>query len=81
MSDTAENQQSADQIVAVIDRGAGRQIQVRLNEFKGKRYVDLRQFYLDEEQEVYKPTQKGVSIPVEQFGELKEALAKLETLL
>ncbi|HEY5596007.1 MAG TPA: transcriptional coactivator p15/PC4 family protein [Candidatus Bipolaricaulota bacterium] len=81
MSDTAENQQSVDQIVAVIDRGPGRQIQVRLNEFKGKRYVDLRQFYLDEEQEVYKPTQKGVSIPVEQFGELKEALAKLEPLL
>lgn len=81
MSDTAETRESTDQIVAVIDRGTGRQIQVRLNEFKGKRYVDLRQFYLDEEQEIYKPTQKGVSIPVEQFTELKEALAKLENLL
>lgn len=79
MSETQETQE--DQLVAVLDRGPTQQVQIRLNEFKGKRYLDLRTFYLDENEEVYKPTRKGVSIPVELFEDLKEALKKVEALL
>lgn len=81
MSETQENNEQEDQLVAVLDRGPTQQVQIRLNEFKGKRYLDLRTFYLDENEEVYKPTRKGVSIPVELFEDLKDALKKVEALL
>lgn len=71
----------AERIVAVLDRGPTQQIQIRLNEFKGRRYLDLRTFYLDEDGETWKPTRKGVSIPVELFGQLKAALEKVEPLI
>jgi len=76
-----EQQESEDRPIAVLDRGPTQQIQIRLNEFKGKRYLDLRTYYLDENEEIYKPTRKGISIPVELFADLKEALAKVEAVI
>ncbi len=81
MNEQAESHENAEQLVAVINRSPTQQIQVRVNEFKGKRYIDLRTFYLDEKDESYKPTRKGVSIPVENFEDLKAALDKVEAVL
>lgn len=81
MNETNPTSTPDEQLIAVLSRSPTQQIQVRLNEFKGKRYLDLRTFYFDEDEEVYKPTRKGVSIPVELFEELKAALAKVEAHL
>jgi len=81
MNEQTEPQENSEQLVAVINRSPTQQIQIRVNEFKGKRYVDLRTFYLDDKDETYKPTRKGVSVPVENFEDLKAALAKVEAAL
>lgn len=39
-------------------------IRVAVDEFKGKDYLDIRNFYKGQDGEL-KPTRKGVSIPVE----------------
>ncbi len=76
-----ENQEPMDELVAVINRGQTQQIQFRVNEFKGSNYIDIRTYYFDENSEEFKPTRKGISIPVELYEELKEALAKVEGAL
>lgn len=64
-------------VIADIEKPNGEVIRIQLNEFNDKHYLDLRIHYLADEDE-YKPTKKGVSIPVELYGELKEAIAKAE---
>jgi len=81
MNEQTEPQENSEQLVAVINRSPTQQIQIRVNEFKGKRYVDLRTFYLDDKDETYKPTRKGVSVPVENFEDLKAALAAVDAAL
>lgn len=76
-----ENQEPKDELVAVINRGQTQQIQFRVNEFKGNNYIDIRTYYFDENSEEFKPTRKGISIPVELYEELKEALTKVEGAL
>lgn len=60
-------------LVRSIERGLGDRIHVRVSQFKGRVYLDVRNFYEDEAGE-WKPTRKGVSIPVEFYGELMDAL-------
>lgn len=64
-------------VIADIEKPNGEVVRIQLNEFNDKHYLDLRIHYLADEDE-YKPTKKGVSIPVELYGELKEAIEKAE---
>ena len=54
-------------------------VRVELSEYKEKNYVNIRQWYMDKVTEEYKPTQKGVTLPLEKFFELQEAINELET--
>lgn len=65
-------------IIRDIDRGNGEIIRVELSEFKGKTYLNLRIWYTDKESGEYKPTQKGISLKPELYGELKEAILEVE---
>lgn len=51
-------------------------IRVEKRSYKGKDFVDLRQFFKDDNGE-FKPTQKGVTLPPDLLTELIEALEKL----
>lgn len=69
-----------EKLIRAFDRGAGQQLQVRLVTFRGREYLDLRNFYLDENDE-WKPTRKGIAIPLELYDELMAALKEVgETL-
>lgn len=61
-----------------IDKGAGEIIRVEISEFKGKKLFNIRIWYLDKEKEEYRPTQKGITVRPELFGELKEAIMAAE---
>lgn len=67
-------------IISDIEKPNGELIRVQINEFQGKNYLDLRIHYLADEDEV-RPTKKGVSVPVELYEELKEAILKAEDQL
>lgn len=43
-----------------------------------REYIDIRTFWYDSKEDDFKPSQKGVAIPVEFAGELKSILDLLE---
>jgi len=70
----AEQTESTDEVlVRAIDKGLGSRIHVRLSRFRERDYLDVRNFYETEDGE-WKPTRKGIAIPVELYDELLDAL-------
>lgn len=69
-----------ERLIKAIERGPGQQIQVRLTTFRGRDYFDLRNFYLDENEE-WRPTKKGIAVPIELYDELKTALEEVGEVL
>ncbi|ORZ16394.1 transcriptional Coactivator p15-domain-containing protein [Absidia repens] len=55
-----------------------RRITVRL--FQGKKWVDLREYYQTKDQE-YKPTAKGLLLPLDQFKRLVELVPQVESAI
>ena len=73
-------QASDEQVVKIIDKGLGGRLYVRLSRFRERDYLDIRNFYEADDGE-WKPTRKGVAIPVELYGELMTALREAEPLI
>lgn len=61
-------------IIATIPKGSTEQLQISINEFKGKRYLDLRTFYTTDEGSTWLPTKKGVTCSPENLQTLKDAI-------
>lgn len=51
-------------------------IRVQATDFKGKQYLDIRRYYQTKEGE-YKPTLKGISIPIELACKIATAISEL----
>ena len=62
-------------LVQAIDKGLGNRIHVRLSRFRDRDYLDIRNFYETDDGE-WKPTRKGIAVPVELYDELMAALAE-----
>jgi hypothetical protein len=63
-------------LLGVIERNATEELQIAINEYKAKKYVDLRIFYTNDEGDTWNPTKKGVTVPPEKIDEVIEALEK-----
>lgn len=63
-------------IGADIPKKHSQMIRISENEFHGIRYVDIRQYYLDDDGE-WKPTRRGVTFPPDLIGEAINGLRKL----
>ncbi len=62
----------------IINKPGGRErIEIGITEYKGKEYLDIRNFYRDAESGEYKPSPKGVSVPVEMSKKLSRAVRKV----
>lgn len=72
-----EAQKTDEQLVKTIDKGMGGRIHIRLSRFRDRDYLDIRNFYETDEEE-WKPTRKGIAIPVELYVELMAALKEAE---
>ena len=72
-------------IISDIQRNNTEIIRVEVSEFKGKELINVRIWYSSIDQStgnhVYKPTQKGFALNIERFGELKEAVERLEQFI
>lgn len=75
-----ENIQGDEVLVQAIDKSLGNRIHIRISEFKDRDYLDIRNYYEDESGE-WKPTRKGVAIPVEFYDELMEGLAAAKDII
>lgn len=62
--------------IKVHEKSRGETIEVYIGEYRGTKYLHIREWYLDKDQES-KPTKKGVAIPIEKVEELRSALDQL----
>lgn len=51
----------------------GRKRTVKISEFKGKRYIDIREYYEDKSTKELKPGKKGITLYLDEFNRLVEA--------
>ena len=62
-------------VVAELERGPDQKIVVRKTVFRGREYLDIRNFFLADSGE-WLPTKKGIAIPWELREELVAALSQ-----
>jgi len=53
---------------------------VKIRKFQGETYIDIREYYMDKLSWEVKPGQKGVSLNLEQYSNLKAILPQLDAL-
>ena len=61
-------------ILATIPRSATEQLQIAINSYKGKSYLDLRIFYTTDDGINWNPTKKGVTVAPENLELLQDAI-------
>jgi len=61
-------------MLAAIPRSATEEIHIQINEYKGKKYVDLRVYYTTDDGINWSPTKKGVTFPPDKLEEVKAAI-------
>ena len=61
-------------IIATIPRSATERIEIAINEFKGKKYLDLRTFYTTDDGGSWLPTKKGITVSPDNLELLKDAI-------
>lgn len=64
------------QVLTTVPRSATEEIQVSINEYRGKKYLDLRVYYTTDDGLNWNPTKKGVTFSPEKLGDLKAAIEK-----
>ena len=69
-----------DELIAQFEKNATEVVRVSLTEFRGRKLIDLRVYYTDDEGE-YRPTRKGISISVDGYPEFRNAIARLDKVL
>jgi hypothetical protein len=61
-------------LLATIPRSDTEELHICINEYKLKKYVDIRIFYRTEEDENWNPTKKGITIPPAKINDIIAAL-------
>ena len=61
-------------LLTTIPRSTTERIEVAINEYKGKKYLDLRTFYTTDEGANWLPTKKGITVSPENLELLKDAI-------
>lgn len=64
-------------IMGEVSRGERNKIVVSTTRKGDKRYIDIRTFYTERNSDIWIPG-KGISIPLEQFGQVFEILNGIE---
>jgi len=69
-----------DRLISKFRKNALEEIQISAREFQGRQLVDIRIYAGPRGQETV-PTKKGVSIPIELYGDFRKAIRSLEEIL
>ncbi|MBP6350576.1 MAG: transcriptional coactivator p15/PC4 family protein [Candidatus Obscuribacter sp.] len=62
--------------ITIHEKARGETINVYIGEYRGTKYLHIREWYMDKEQEE-KPTKKGIALPIDKIEALKEAIDRL----
>ena len=66
-----------DNRIKVHEKSRGETINVYIGEYRGTKYLHIREWYLDNKDQAEKPTKKGVAIPLDKIEELRDAIDQL----
>ena len=69
------------EVIASFEKNSFEEVRISLTNFKGKDLIDLRVYYRPDDGEEMRPTKKGITISLEKFSELKNAILALEKAL
>lgn len=69
-----------DELIEQFAKNATEVVRVSLTEYRGRKLVDVRVYYADNEGQ-YRPTKKGVSLSVDVYPDFKRAMLALEKIL
>ena len=67
-------------LISKFEKNSMEEIRVELSEYKGQTYLNIRA-WIENDNNEFVPTKKGLTINVELFPELLEALKKAEMCL
>jgi hypothetical protein len=62
--------------ITIHEKARGETINVYIGEYRGTKYLHIREWYVDKDQEE-KPTKKGIALPIDKIPALKEAIDRL----
>jgi len=62
--------------VTIHEKSRGETITVYIDEYRGTRYLHIREWYLDKDGES-KPSKKGVALPLDKVDALRAAIDEL----
>jgi len=65
-------------MLAKIPRTDTEEIHIQINEYKGKKYLDLRVYYTTDAGANWNPTKKGVTFAPDKLDELKTAIEEAQ---
>ena len=60
--------------MVLIEKTENTAVQISATEFKGRRFLDVRNFFRNKETGEWMPTKKGISIPEDFIDEVIEAM-------
>jgi hypothetical protein len=67
----------SEELIGKLVKNSREEIHIKKVEKKGKQYVDIRVFWFDSSSDEFRPSQKGVAIPLESFEEFREHLNRV----
>jgi hypothetical protein len=68
------------QVVYTFPKNPLEEVRASITVFKGKQYVDLRIYYKGDDGE-YHPSKKGLTLSLDLFSELEQAVQKLSEVV
>jgi len=72
----AQEESPLEERITVHEKARGETINVYIGEYRGTKYLHIREWYMDKDQEE-KPTKKGIALPLEKIDALREAIDRL----
>jgi Transcriptional Coactivator p15 (PC4) len=64
-----------DEVLLELQRSKAMRLRVSRSEFKGRVYIDVRQFY-ESDDGTWRPSSKGISLRVDELAEVARAIHK-----
>lgn len=67
----------SEEMMGKLTKNSREEVHIKKVTKKDREYVDIRVFWFDSNSGEFKPSQKGVTIPYEIFGEFKSIIDKI----
>lgn len=68
-------------IISQFEKSERRRVLASISDYGGKKRIDIRIWYKDDNDDELKPSRQGISLPIERFKDLKKLMTDLEDAL